>query len=160
MNVAHLALDIYLAAVLATAGFAKAENPDRFAAVLRHQRLWPRWSVAVGSWLFPWVEVALAGLLILGLTPPLTAAAVLIVFASFLIIKVLLLMLRRDTDCGCNGGRVCSRWISLIWPPPLYSQSSQQGICGPSSTGNRYQPHGAGLQPPLLVGLDAGSPGV
>jgi len=105
MTVIHFALDLYFAMVLATAGLAKAEHPAQLAATLRRQRLLPRWSVTAGSWLFPWVEVILAGSLISGLASVLTAVVVLALFTSFLLMKGLLLASRRPVDCGCYGGK-------------------------------------------------------
>jgi len=103
-NVTQLALDCYFAAVLGVSGLAKIDNPALFAVTLRRQRLLPRWSITSVSYIFPWVELILAGALIIGVLPALTAALVLVLFSTFFVIETIILISRRETNCSCYGG--------------------------------------------------------
>ncbi len=98
-----LALDCYFAAVLGIAGLAKMDDPAPFAALLRRQRLLPAWSVGTISRLVPWLEIAIAGALLSGIATIVVAAFTLLVYASFLVIQILLLATKHGGDCGCYG---------------------------------------------------------
>lgn len=100
----QLALDCYFAAVIGVSGLAKVDNSTLFAMTLRRQRLLPRWSITSVSRIFPWVEIILAGALIIGVLPALTAAFVLVLFSTFFVVEIIILVSRRETNCGCYGG--------------------------------------------------------
>lgn len=103
MTIVHFVLDLYFAAVLVVSGFAKVENPADFAATMRRQRILPRWSLRSTSLVFPWLEIALAVTLIVGLIPVLTASFLCVLFTVFFGIQTRLLLGGRATDCGCFG---------------------------------------------------------
>lgn len=103
MNLITFILELYFAAMLGVSGLAKAEQPERFADTLTRHRILPRWSVYPVSRLFPWAEVALAGLLVVGLAPLAAAIATLTLFAIFGVIETVLVLTKRATECGCYG---------------------------------------------------------
>ena len=103
MDALHLVLNLYFAASLGVSGLTKLAWPAHFAATLqRHQLLPPRGVRAIGRGL-PWAEVTLAGALIAGAAPVLTAALVAALFVGFLGGKALLLRRNPGVDCGCYG---------------------------------------------------------
>src|SRR4051794_38026999 len=74
-------LSLLLAATLAWAGAAKAADPAPFRATLRTLGA-PRW----GAVAVPALELGLAGLLVAGVAPRATAAAVLALLAAFTVV--------------------------------------------------------------------------
>lgn len=96
-------LNLYFAAMLGIAGLAKLDSPESFAITLRQQRILPIWSVSAISRLLPYVEVVLACMLVVGIVPTFTAATVLLLFISFLGVKLLLALTNPGASCGCSG---------------------------------------------------------
>lgn len=133
MHIMLLGMEFYFAALLGTAGLAKLASLHQFAATLRQQRILPHWSIAWVSRLVPWIEVGLACLLISGGAPRLAAVLTLLVFAGFLLFKVLLLRANPGVDCGCGHDARptpvdgASITVSAIW------SLSQPCTCGQRS---------------------------
>ncbi len=105
MNILRFLLDIYFAMVLGTSGLAKIDSPAYFATVLRRQQLLPAWSINLISKAFPWFEIIIAFLLLLAESTCkiLVVSTVCVLFLTFLLIKVILLVRGQSTDCGCYG---------------------------------------------------------
>ena len=98
-----LPLDLYFSAMLGVAGIAKLRQPSAFAATLRRHRILPPWSISPVSRGLPWVQVAIALLLVSGSFPIVTSIAALALLVSFLMTECILLATKRATDCGCYG---------------------------------------------------------
>lgn len=96
-------LELYFAAMLGVSGLAKIEHPEQFANTLRRHDILPKWSIAGVSRAFPCLEVGIALLLIAGQARLLTAALVIILFASFAGTEIILVVTKRATECGCYG---------------------------------------------------------
>lgn len=103
MMIVCFVLELYFAAVLVVSGFAKVQSPASFASTLLRQHLLPQWSIRPISLVFPWVEVAFAGTLVVGLAPILAAFFLCALFVGFLSFEVVLVVTKRVTDCGCFG---------------------------------------------------------
>lgn len=103
MSIFILGLELYFAAILGVSGIAKLVQPGYFTATLHRHRILPTWSIIGVSRTVPWLEIAVAVSLIVGMIPVATAIMVLILFASFLTIEVILIMTKRATECGCYG---------------------------------------------------------
>lgn len=103
MSLALLGIELYLAAMLGVSGLAKVEQPGHFAATLRRHRILPAWSIPAVSRVLPWLELAVACSLVAGVVLRPAAVLVLVLFASFLVVEVVLVVTKRATDCGCYG---------------------------------------------------------
>lgn len=103
MMTVGFALDLYLAAVLGISGLTKIKEPAEFAATLYRHHILPSWSIPGISRVCPWVEVALAAALVVGLAPLLTAALVVILIGTFCMIETIPLVNGSATNCGCYG---------------------------------------------------------
>jgi len=106
-----LALRLYLALVLGVAGLAKIEDPTHFTALLRKQGLLSGRALNVVGSTFPWAELLLSALLVLGVFPSLSAAFTAITFIGFLIYDLILLAKKNNVECGCFGS-ASSRKVS------------------------------------------------
>lgn len=109
---AHLAGCLLLAAVLAWAGALKVVDPAQFAGGIMNFRLVP-WPVAAALALYvPWLELLVAG----GLLMPRWRGGALLVatvlFAVFAAIWAVSWARGLDVACGCFGGegRASSAW--------------------------------------------------
>lgn len=109
MTAIHFILDAYFAAILGVAGISKIREPAQFAMALRQQRLLPHWSIVRVSSVFPWAEVVLASVLIVGIGNVISATLVTALFGGFLIIKVILVTTKSTTGCGCYGHATANR---------------------------------------------------
>jgi hypothetical protein len=105
------------ALLFAHAAWHKWRERERFAATLAAYGLLPGWLAAVGGYLVPLVETAVAALL---LVPPARPAVALIgimlLLTYALAIGVNLRRGRRDLDCGCTGPadrRPIAAW--MVW---------------------------------------------
>lgn len=98
-----LIVELYFAAMLGISGLAKFEDVDYFANTLRVHKILPSWSIAGASRVIPCIEVLVAASLIVGTFSIATAAIVLVLFVSFLVIETILTLTKRTTDCGCYG---------------------------------------------------------
>jgi hypothetical protein len=103
INILHLGLELYFAAMLGVAGLAKIKHPAQFAATLRRHGIFPAWSIVGISRIVPWLQIAVAVSLVTDITPVATAVLVLMFFISFLIIETILVVTKRATECGCYG---------------------------------------------------------
>lgn len=103
MSIILFGLELYLAAMLSISGLAKLVHPNQFKATLNQHRILPQRSVWLVGMFFPVFEILVAGFLLSGMARIFTAVVVLILFVSFLIIKLILTITSSTTDCGCYG---------------------------------------------------------
>lgn len=102
-----------LAALFAAAGVSKLRDRRRFAGIVLDYRLLPpRLALRVAAML-PWLEFALAGTLLAGVSLALPgAAAVLLAYGAAMTVN--LARGRRRMDCGCGAEpQMLSGW--LVW---------------------------------------------
>jgi uncharacterized membrane protein YphA (DoxX/SURF4 family) len=124
------AVCLLLAGTLAWAGAAKAADPAPFRATLRALRA-PAWLAAA----VPAAELVLAALLVAGVAPRATAAAVIALLAAFTVVLGRL----GPVPCRCFGsdegraGRVRNALLAagglalIAWPAgPLWSASASE----------------------------------
>lgn len=71
----------------------------------------PGRTLNVVGFTFPWVELLLSALLVIGVFPSLSAAFTAITFIGFLIYDLILLAKKNKVDCGCFGS-ASSRRVS------------------------------------------------
>lgn len=103
MSYISFILSLYLAAVLGTAGLVKLEQPNTFNTILLRYKLVPKTAVKGICNYFPWVEIAVAALLVSGVLPLIVATGTVVLFVGFLVVKVRLVATKRNGDCGCFG---------------------------------------------------------
>lgn len=96
-------ISIHLALALAGAGFPKAIGRNRFALELRSQGLLPERLRAVVVRTLPKVEIGTALLLFAGIDLRIGLSLATALFAMFVVYQLVLLALRRDSNCGCHG---------------------------------------------------------
>src|SRR5437870_6830986 len=104
MSVALLGLDLYFAAMLGVSGLAKVDQPARFMAALYRYRLFPAWSIPFLVRIVTLIELVVAASLVAGTLPVVTAVVTCVLFGCFLVIRTVLVVTKRGTDCGCYGG--------------------------------------------------------
>lgn len=103
MSIVTFVLELYFAVILVVSGLTKINNPQYFVKTLRRQKLLPSWSIIPSAKVFPWVEISIAFLLLIGITANVGAIFLFILFAGFLSMKVYLFVTKRVEDCGCYG---------------------------------------------------------
>ena len=97
------ALEVFLALHLGIAGITKLLTPQHFAIVLRQQHIIPKWSIKGVTYTLPTVEVLTAVILIIEVSHPLTKGLTLLLFSTFLVVKLILFAKKSNADCGCKG---------------------------------------------------------
>jgi len=105
----RIALGLYFTGALGIAGIAKLEYPKQFAAALRRHDLLPQWSTTGFSRLFLCGEILLVCLLALGVTPLISATAVVVGFLVFLAARAKVLITKGGGACGCFGDTVTNQ---------------------------------------------------
>lgn len=103
MSFLAFAFELYFALIFSVSSLGKLDDPAHFSVVLRQQRILPSWSIQVVSEFLPWVEIAVAILLISGMAPLASAVAAAMLFVIFLTVKIILLVTKDSVDCGCYG---------------------------------------------------------
>lgn len=103
MSIVTFALEIYFAAMLGIAGFAKIYDPKHFAATLHQQKVVPEHSIGIFSRFISWTEVIVAFFIISGIAAIGAAFIIVALFSGFLGFKIFLLATGRTKDCGCYG---------------------------------------------------------
>jgi uncharacterized membrane protein YphA (DoxX/SURF4 family) len=95
---------VILAAILLSAGWLKAVDPQSSVAAVRAYELLPAGAVTLVGWGLPFIELALGALLLVGLAtrPVAVAAAVLLVVFIAAVSSAAARGL--SIDCGCFGG--------------------------------------------------------
>jgi uncharacterized membrane protein YphA (DoxX/SURF4 family) len=95
---------LVLAGVFAWAGIAKMANADAAVRAVRAYRILPEALIHAAAWGLPFVELALAALLLLGIATRLAAAIGAGLLAVFMIAIVSVWARGIQIDCGCFGG--------------------------------------------------------
>lgn len=106
MGILRFLLEMYFAATLGVAGFAKLDHPQLFLHTLQRLRILPDQSTVAISRLFPWFEIILAFSLLLIMRPYefIIALIVLVLFISFFIFNIARSIGNSPPkDCGCYG---------------------------------------------------------
>ena len=98
-----LAARIVLAVVFAVAGWPKLTDPDGTVRSVRAFRLLPESVAPAFGYALPAVELALAGLLLLGLATRVAAAAVAALLVMFMVGIAAAGARGLSIDCGCFG---------------------------------------------------------
>ena len=101
---AAVAARLVTAVVFAAAGLAKAGDPAATVRAVRAYRLLPEATVVPVAHALPWVELAVAALLLVGLATRATAALAALLLAVFIGAVVSAGARGLKIDCGCFGG--------------------------------------------------------
>lgn len=96
-------LELYFAAMLGVSGLSKIAYPEYFAVTLRRHHILPERMISPLSTIIPWSQIATSVLLVIGIIPTITALLTLGLFASFLIVEMILVITKRTGECGCYG---------------------------------------------------------
>jgi uncharacterized membrane protein YphA (DoxX/SURF4 family) len=95
---------LVLAVVFAWAGVAKMSNPDAAVRAVRAYRILPEALVHPAAWGLPFVELAVAALLLFGIATRLAAAVGAGLLTAFMIAIASVWARGIQIDCGCFGG--------------------------------------------------------
>lgn len=97
----ELAGTVYVSLVLGVSAIAKLDNRMAFRTTLGKHGIWPQAAIPFVVTLLPGGQLLLASFLIFGVQRTYVAATCGALFAVFLLVEVVLIRLRRATDCGC-----------------------------------------------------------
>jgi uncharacterized membrane protein YphA (DoxX/SURF4 family) len=100
---------VVLAGVFAWAGMAKVADPDAAVRAVRAYRILPEALVRPVAWGLPFVEVAIAVLLLAGIATRLSAGAGFVLLAAFMVAVGSVWARGLQIDCGCFGGGGAAR---------------------------------------------------
>ena len=124
LRILHWACRIFLAGVFLYSGYIKVQSPLQFASALSGYKIVPDTLIFPMASYFPWLEIALGALFLIGWKiryVALGGAALLLCFTVLLTVTYLRGI---DADCGCFGfgDRISPRTIArdaLILLPAL-----------------------------------------
>ncbi len=141
-RILHWACRILLAGIFLYTGYIKLESPLQFAAVLSSYKLFPDWIILPLSDYFPWVEIGLAVLLLIGWKIRYVSLAACGLLMTFIIVLALTYLRGIDANCGCFSfdDRITPLTIArdaLILIPALYlaGEAVVRAHCAPSAAG-------------------------
>ncbi len=97
----HWGCRILLAGIFLYTGYIKLKSPLQFAAVLYGYKLFPDWIILPLSDYFPWVEIALAILLLVGWKIRYVSFAACGLLMMFILVLALTYLRGIDANCGC-----------------------------------------------------------
>jgi uncharacterized membrane protein YphA (DoxX/SURF4 family) len=97
----HWICRLGLAGIFTYTGYIKLESPLQFAAVLYGYKLFPDSLILPMSKYFPWVEIALAILVLIGWKMRYVALAACGLLMSFIGILTVTYLRGIDANCGC-----------------------------------------------------------
>jgi putative oxidoreductase len=125
LRILHWICRLGLAGIFLYTGYIKLESPLQFAAVLYGYKLFPTALIMTMTRYFPWVEIALAVLLLLGWRMRYVALGACGLIAAFIGILAITYLRGIDANCGCFsfGDRITPLTIvrdGLILLPALY----------------------------------------
>jgi putative oxidoreductase len=101
MRILHWLCRLILAGIFLYTGYIKLRSPLQFAAVLAGYQLFPDALILPMADYFPWVEIALGVLLIVGWKIRYVAIAACALLASFLIVLSITYFRGIEANCGC-----------------------------------------------------------
>ncbi len=101
LRILHWLSRIILAGIFLYTGYIKLRSPLQFAAVLAGYQLFPDSLILPMADYFPWVEIALGVLLLVGWKIRYVAVAACALLASFLTVLSITYFRGIDANCGC-----------------------------------------------------------
>ena len=101
LQVLHWVCRALLGVIFLYTGYIKLESPLQFAAILYGYRLFPESLILPVSRYFPWVEIALGILLLVGWKARYVAMAACGLLATFTVILIITYFRGIDANCGC-----------------------------------------------------------
>ena len=101
LRILHWLCRIILAGIFLYTGYIKLRSPLQFAAVLAGYQLFPDALILPMADYFPWVEIALGVLLLVGWKIRYVALAACALLASFLTVLAVTYFRGIDANCGC-----------------------------------------------------------
>jgi uncharacterized membrane protein YphA (DoxX/SURF4 family) len=102
-RILHWTSRIILAGVFCYSGIVKLQSPLQFAAALAGYQLFPTGTILPLTRYLPWLELALAALLLIGWQLRFFAAATTALLSLFIIIMGITYVRGINADCGCFG---------------------------------------------------------
>ncbi len=99
--IVHWACRLGLAGIFFYTGYIKLEAPLQFAAVLYGYKLFPASFILPMSKYFPWVEIALAALVLVGWRMRYVAIAACGLIVAFIGVLAITYFRGIDANCGC-----------------------------------------------------------
>lgn len=101
LRTVHWLCRCILAAIFLYTGYIKIRSPLQFAAVLAGYQLFPDSLILPMADYFPWVEIALGVLLLVGWKIRYVALAACALLAAFLTVLTITYFRGIDANCGC-----------------------------------------------------------
>jgi uncharacterized membrane protein YphA (DoxX/SURF4 family) len=95
---------LVLAVVFVWSGIAKMSDPDAAVRAVRAYRILPESLIHPAAWALPFVELAVAVLLLAGIATRLSAAVAALLLGTFMIAIGSAWARGLQIDCGCFGG--------------------------------------------------------
>ncbi len=125
LRILHWICRLGLAGIFLYTGYIKLESPLQFAAILYGYKLFPTSLIMPLTRYFPWVEIALAVLLLVGWKMRYVALAACGLIAAFISILTITYFRGIEANCGCFSfdDRIRPLTIvrdGLIFLPALY----------------------------------------
>ncbi len=103
LRVLHWACRIILAGVFLYSGYIKVQSPLAFAAALYGYQLFPVDLITPLTYYFPWVEISLGALLLIGWKMRYIAAGATGLVSTFIVLLTVTYLRGIDAECGCFG---------------------------------------------------------
>ncbi len=101
VRILHWACRITLAGVFLYTGYIKLDSPLQFAAILAGYKLFPDSMILPLTHYFPWIEIALGILLLIGWRIRYIALAACGLLGAFSLILTITYMRGIEANCGC-----------------------------------------------------------
>ncbi len=125
LGIIHWACRLGLAGIFLYSGYVKLQSPLQFAAALTGYKLFPENLIFPIAQYFPWLEIALGLLLLVGWKMRYWGAAASLLILFFITIITITYFRGIDADCGCfgSGEKITSLTIvrdSLFLLPALF----------------------------------------
>jgi uncharacterized membrane protein YphA (DoxX/SURF4 family) len=125
LRILHWACRIVLAGIFIYSGYIKLKSPLQFAAAIFGYKLVPNSLVYPIADYFPWVEVALGALLLVGWKIRYASIGASALLLAFIAILTVTYMRGIDANCGCFGfeDKISPRTIArdaLILLPAIF----------------------------------------
>jgi uncharacterized membrane protein YphA (DoxX/SURF4 family) len=100
-KILHWGCRLLLAGIFLYTGYIKLESPLQFAAVLSGYQLFPDALILPLTQYFPWVEIALGVLLLVGLKIRYVAFGACLLLGTFIAVLALTYFRGIEANCGC-----------------------------------------------------------
>ncbi len=103
LRIVHWTCRLILAGIFIYSGYIKAQSPLQFASAITGYKLVPDSLIFPLANYFPWVEIALGVLLLIGWKIRYVALGAVALLLSFTVILTVTYLRGIDADCGCFG---------------------------------------------------------